>query len=114
MGIDGRLAALDDAAAAYRALGGEIARLHDVCDAWTPPADFTRPAWDADGLVGPAPLWGRFWENPLLSPVGRDLLSAARDMARDRLAARMGTVDYGSDPRRPGARERDPGRAAVR
>jgi len=95
MGVDGRLALLDDPPGAYRALGAEMARLHDLCDAWTPPAGFTRPAWDADGLVGPAPLWGRFWENPLLSPAGRNLLAAARDLARDQLTARAGTMDFG-------------------
>lgn len=95
MGVDGRLAPLDDPAAAYRALGAAMAWLHDVSDAWERPAGFTRPAWDADGLVGPAPLWGRFWENPLLSPGQRDLLSAARDRARARLAERKGALDFG-------------------
>ncbi len=95
MGIDGRLASLDDAPAAYHALGSAMARLHAVSDAWDSPAGFARPAWDADGLVGDAPLWGRFWENPLLSPGQRDLLRAARDRARDRLAARNGALDVG-------------------
>lgn len=95
MGVDGALAPLDDAPAAYRALGREMARLHDISDAWTPPAGFTRPAWDADGLVGPDPLWGRFWENPLLMAAQADLLVRARDVARDRLAARAGRMDEG-------------------
>ena len=95
MGVDGALAPLDDAPAAYRALGREMARLHDISDAWTPPAGFTRPAWDADGLVGPDPLWGRFWENPLLTPAQADLLVRARAAAFDRLAARAGRMDEG-------------------
>ena len=95
MGVDGQLAALDDVPAVYRALGREMARLHDLSDGWTPPPGFVRPAWDADGLVGRTPLWGRFWENPLLAPATRDLLTAARDRARDRLAARAGAMDVG-------------------
>jgi Ser/Thr protein kinase RdoA (MazF antagonist) len=95
MGIDGRLAALADPAAAYRALGAEMARLHTVSDAWAPPPGFTRPAWDEAGLVGPAPLWGRFWENPALTPAQSALLAAARDRARDRLRTRAGALDYG-------------------
>ena len=95
MGVDGRLSPLGDAAAAYRALGTEMARLHALSDAWEVPAGFTRPAWDAGGLVGEAPLWGRFWENPLLSADQAHLLAAARDLARDRLAAREGVLDFG-------------------
>ena len=37
---------------AFAALGREMARLHTVSDAWTPPAGFTRPAWDRRGLLG--------------------------------------------------------------
>ncbi|MEZ5766826.1 MAG: phosphotransferase [Paracoccaceae bacterium] len=95
MGVDGALAPLDDAPGTYRALGREMARLHDTSDAWTQTAGFTRPAWDADGLVGPTPLWGRFWENPLLMAAQADLLVRARDVARDRLAARAGDLDTG-------------------
>lgn len=95
MGKDGHLAALDDAPAAYRALGAAMARLHDLSDAWEKPPGFTRPAWDADGLVGPDPLWGRFWENPLLTSAQADLLRTARDAARDRLAARAVALDEG-------------------
>lgn len=95
MGVDGALAPLGDPAAVYRALGHEMARLHALSDAWAPPAGFARPSWDADGLVGPTPLWGRFWENPLLTPAARDLLARARDAARDRLAARADALDTG-------------------
>ena len=58
---------VDDAKEAYRLLGREMARLHAACDSWTPPQGFSRPAWDREGLVGEAPLWGRFWENPWLT-----------------------------------------------
>ncbi len=84
-----------DAPARYRALGETLARLHRVADGWTPPAGFARPAWDAEGLVGEAPVWGRFWDNPALTPAERTLLVAARDRARRWLAVSAGAFDYG-------------------
>ena len=35
-----------------------------------------------DGLLGDAPFWGRFWENPTLTGAEADLLIQARDDAR--------------------------------
>lgn len=84
-----------DAPARYRALGRTLARLHGIADGWTPPAGFARPAWDAAGLVGEAPLWGRFWDNPALEAADRALLVAARDRARLWLAEAEGAFDYG-------------------
>ncbi|MCB1355011.1 MAG: phosphotransferase [Maritimibacter sp.] len=95
MGVDGQLAALADAPAAYHALGQAMARLHAISDAWETPPGFARPAWDADGLVGPDPLWGRYWENPLLTPAQAALLRDARDLARERLAAGAAGRDEG-------------------
>ncbi len=51
----------------------------------TLPADFTRPAWDIDGLTGDAPFWGRFWEHPALSPDQAATLRKGRDFLRERL-----------------------------
>jgi len=78
---------LPDAPATFEALGREMAKLHLACDAWTPPPDFTRCRWDADGLLGDAPLWGRFWEIPTLDADTRDLLEGFRAQARRDLAA---------------------------
>lgn len=85
MGADGRLAPLDEAPATYRALGREMARLHDLSDAWTLPEGFVRPRWDLDGFVGDTPLWGRFWDNPLLTCDQAARLAEARDLAREKL-----------------------------
>jgi Ser/Thr protein kinase RdoA (MazF antagonist) len=65
-----------------------------LSDAWTPPAGFTRPRWDADGLTGDAPLWGPFWDHPHLTADQRALFLAARDAARAHLA-RLDAPDFG-------------------
>lgn len=94
LSIGGHLNPAVDGLPAYRALGEAMARLHQYSDDWTPPPGFQRPAWDADGLVGPLPLWGPFWENRLLTPAQANLLTRARDLARLRLAA-LSAPDYG-------------------
>lgn len=67
-------------------LGRLIAALHGATDAGAVPADFPRKPWDAEALLGARPRWGAFWENPALSPEGRDTLLAARETARAQLA----------------------------
>jgi Ser/Thr protein kinase RdoA (MazF antagonist) len=68
----------DAVKARYRALGHLIAQMHDATDALTIPPDFERLRWDRPAYTGEAPLWGRFWENPALSPDDAALLRAAR------------------------------------
>jgi Ser/Thr protein kinase RdoA (MazF antagonist) len=58
--------------ALFRALGRQMARMHQLSDGWTLPAGFQRPLWDAEGLVGEAPFWGPFWT----------IDAPARDIAR--------------------------------
>lgn len=70
----------------FEQLGGVIARLHNQATDWTIPEDFTRRAWDEDGLVGDTPLWGRFWLVPQLSPGEGELLNTARKAIYDFLA----------------------------
>ena len=79
----------------YFTLGREMARLHKATDAWTPPKDFDRVHWNADGLLGDAPLWDRFWDNPALSPKDRSLFTRFRVQARAQLDAMKGRLDYG-------------------
>ncbi len=90
----GRLNPMIDGLAAYRALGQAMANLHLKSDDWTPPSQFQRHAWNAEGLLGEAPLWGRFWENPRLTPGQAALMSRARDKAARMLAA-LPAPDYG-------------------
>jgi len=76
----------------YRTIGKLAARLHEHTARWTLPEGFVRHAWDADGLAGPAPFWGPFWELAQLSDDERALLVRARD------AVHAGLSAYGADP----------------
>jgi acetylornithine/succinyldiaminopimelate/putrescine aminotransferase/Ser/Thr protein kinase RdoA (MazF antagonist) len=62
----------------YRQLGALAARVHNQSEHWQAPANFTRHSWDADGLLGEDPLWGRFWEHPLMTVAQRRLVLKAR------------------------------------
>ena len=73
-------------AARYRALGRLVARMHDATDALALPPDFERLRWNRPAYTGDDPLWGRFWENPALTPGDADLLRAARAEADATLA----------------------------
>lgn len=83
----------DDSARAqhFAELGRAMARMHEHTTNWTPPSTFVRRVWDADGLVGHDPLWGRFWELPELSAEQRTLLLRARESIWQEL------TDYGCD-----------------
>lgn len=85
----------DGRARLFGELGRAMARLHDICDQWTPPYGFTRCAWDAEGLLGDNPLWGRFWDNPALRSEDRTLSLAFRDYARSELVRLKHDLDYG-------------------
>ena len=63
----------------YFDLGYLVARMHDLADDWTLPSGLSRHTWD---LVGDQPTWGRFWENPQLTPEQAALLVTFRDTAR--------------------------------
>jgi Ser/Thr protein kinase RdoA (MazF antagonist) len=75
---------LDDALAMslYHEAGRLAATLHTQSAAMALPDGFTRHAWDDDGLIGPEPLWGRFWDSPTLTAPQRDLLQEAQSCAR--------------------------------
>jgi Ser/Thr protein kinase RdoA (MazF antagonist) len=66
----------------FHSIGATMARMHDLSDAWSPPAGFTRPLWDRDGLVGDTPFWGRFWEISRLSKEEAALLHDIRHQCR--------------------------------
>jgi Ser/Thr protein kinase RdoA (MazF antagonist) len=93
----------DDAPRTYRALGTTLARMHRAA-ADLPMRDPTaRPAWDLDGLTGPDPIWGRYWETGALAAPDVALILAARDVARTELARRDAELSTGmihADPLR--------------
>jgi Ser/Thr protein kinase RdoA (MazF antagonist) len=70
----------------HRDLGALIARVHAATAALALPAWFARPAWDAAGLVGETPFWGRFWEHPALAPPEAAALAFARGWLAERIA----------------------------
>lgn len=76
LGADGDVQAL------FHQAGAVAARIHLNSAQWRQPNEFTRHAWDEEGLIGANPFWGRFWELDLLSPEQRALLQHAREEAR--------------------------------
>ena len=71
----------------WRELGRLMAEVHLHGAAWQRPDRFERPAWDLKGMIGSRPHWGDpialgTWTDRQL-----DLLSAARECVRRRLAA---------------------------
>lgn len=68
----------DQARDLFQQVGATAARLHLASDRWKPPRRFHRPEWNRQGLVGDSPVWGRFWDCPLLSQADRERLSALR------------------------------------
>ena len=57
-----------DVAGLYFQLGHAMAELHVLSDQWTPSSEFKRVYWDQYGLLGANPIWGKFWDNPNLTP----------------------------------------------
>jgi Ser/Thr protein kinase RdoA (MazF antagonist) len=95
IGATGTLHDIADPVALCRTLGRDMARLHDLSDAWMPPAGFTRPDWLRDELLGEQPLWGRFWDHPHLSAQEKTVLLRARDAANAALSRIEGQADRG-------------------
>ena len=93
LGAHGTPLDLENPEQTFRTLGQSMAKLHNASDAWTPPTDFTRPAWNADGLIGETPLWGRFWDNPTLAHGQKELLESFR--AKACAALKEGDHDFG-------------------
>ncbi|MEM7267969.1 MAG: phosphotransferase [Pseudomonadota bacterium] len=81
MGRTGAPLNLPEPEAIFERLGVVMARMHLASDAWSPPSGFTRHAWDQDGLIGEAPVWGCFWRAPFLSETDRDILITLRSEA---------------------------------
>lgn len=70
----------------YTTLGAMAAKVHNQATVWQLPPGFTRHAWDADGLAGEQPFWGRFWELESASPSERELMIKGRDRVHRELS----------------------------
>mgnify|MGYP002624498141 CR=1 FL=1 len=68
----------------YFKLGALLARLHAVTNE-IGPERFDRPSWGINGVSGERPLWGRYWEMPLVGAGQRRLVITARDTAWEQL-----------------------------
>lgn len=66
----------------YHALGLLTAKMHGLADSWTPPKGIERPTWT---FVDETPTWGRFWENPALTPAHRVRFEDFRNAAQGSL-----------------------------
>ena len=85
----------DEITQTFEAVGRQMAELHNISDQWQRPDDFSRHAWDAEGLVGGEPFWGRFWEHEDLTAEQSSLLVAARDLLRKEFRRHGKELDYG-------------------
>jgi len=90
---EGLAAGADAIGEIYATLGEMAARIHTQACEWRPPPDFRRHSWDADGLAGERPFWGRFWELRALSRGQRQLFTRLRSRVHAELTAFGTTAD---------------------
>lgn len=72
---------------ALNTIGELAARIHNQATGWRLPEGFVRHAWDAEGLAGKQPFWGKFWELPDLTRSQRALMIKARNTVHADLLA---------------------------
>ena len=70
----------------FEQLGHVMATMHEQAVNWRPPSQLRRHSLDADGFMGEAPFWGRFWDLPELTPQQRETLIDARRWLHARLS----------------------------
>lgn len=86
----------EEQAELYFRIGAVMAQMHIMADGFTPPEGFFRPAWDRAGLVGEQPLWGRFWDSPLLTKHQAEALADLRTRLDRRFETAISSdLDYG-------------------
>ena len=76
-------------------LGQGMAELHTASDNWTGSRRLARPSWDIDGLVGETPVWGAFWQNPLLTSRQKQLFETTRLEIKNSLMQCGQDLNYG-------------------
>lgn len=93
IGVTGGSLDLFNRVEAFFDLGRLLAMLHNHSDNWELPPDFLRPNWDKDGILGPKPVWGKFWENPSLNTREKNLFEEGRNKALKILSSK--DFDFG-------------------
>ena len=88
--VHGPEATCESVARMYSTVGELAARIHNQACEWRLPAAFRRHAWDAQGLAGAKPFWGRFWELKSLSAAERAFFERVKVKVFDELT-RFGT-----------------------
>lgn len=85
----------EGAADCFRSIGQVAAQIHNQASNWQLPEGFVRHAWNIDGLVGPEPFWGKFWELSELTDDQLRLIHEAREkVALDLEAFGQSKEDY--------------------
>jgi Ser/Thr protein kinase RdoA (MazF antagonist) len=76
----------------FHRIGEIAASIHNQSTCWKEPPGFERRRLDLEGLLGEAPLWGRFWEHADLTEFEQALLLQERNNVRAALE------EYGESP----------------
>jgi Ser/Thr protein kinase RdoA (MazF antagonist) len=76
----------------FHRIGEIAASMHNQSTCWKAPPGFERRRLDLEGLLGEAPLWGRFWEHAELTGSERTVL------LRERRNVRTALEVYGESP----------------
>jgi len=79
----------------FYTLGQGMAKVHTASDNWTGSRALTRASWDIDGLLGESPIWGAFWQNPLLTNRQKQLFETTRLEMKNTLMQCGQDLDYG-------------------
>ena len=82
-----------DVVANYTRIGELAGQIRRQSAGWEPPVGFVRRRWDADGLVGDSPVWGRFWAADGLTDDQRQLFERARAKLHAELSAQSTDQD---------------------
>lgn len=75
----------DDVLEQFYNLGELAARTHNHSMTWSPPADFERPAWNTNTLLGDNPLWGHWQDGPCVDKTNFATLQMLCNTVKQRL-----------------------------
>jgi len=95
MGQSGKPLQLKREEQVFYTLGQGMAKLHVTSDQWVGAGQLARPHWDLDGLLGDSPLWGVFWQNPVLTTAQKRLFETTKNCLRAQLEKCSSDLDYG-------------------